>query len=46
MPQWYSATARKDEDRLNPAIVLFEKELKGKMRGEKPHAYRYDSRYF
>ena len=25
-PQWYSATARKDEDRLNPAIVLFEKE--------------------
>jgi hypothetical protein len=26
MPQWYSATTHMDEDRLKPAIVLFEKE--------------------
>jgi len=39
-PQWYSATTRKDEDRLKPAIVLFEKDCKGKMRGEKPHVSR------
>jgi hypothetical protein len=28
MPQWYSATTHMDEDRLKPAIVLFEKDLK------------------